>query len=114
MLAATMLGSAVGIDQHASLGFGGGDLPVRVAQFLMKLDVFRLESVGCACAAAGGRALQPDLHRNIENKGQIGLQIADGDPLHRIEKRGSDLPQRCPDTPASSPKSGRRAPIFPA
>ena len=48
---------------------------------------------GAPAAAAGGRALHADLDRDIENDGQIRLEIADGHPLHRIEDRGSDLPQ---------------------
>ena len=102
-----------GVDQHAALRFVGGDLPVGVAQFLMKFDVFRLEPVGRAGAAAGGRALHADLDRDIENDGQIGLEIADRDPLHRVENRRRDLARGCPDRRASNPKSGRTAPRFP-
>ena len=91
-LGGNRVGVGIGIDQHASLRLVGGDLPVRVAQFLMKLEVFRLEPVGRAGAAAGRRALHADLYRDIENDRQIGLEIADGYPLHRIENAGSDVP----------------------
>ena len=80
-------GIGIGVDQHASLRLVGGDLPVRVAQLLMKFDVFGFEPVGRAGAAAGGRALHADLDGNIEDDGQIRLEIADGDPLHRVENR---------------------------
>ena len=66
-LAATVCGIGIGVDQHASLRLVGGDLPVGVAQLLMKFDVFRLEPVGRAAAAAGGGALHADLDRDIEN-----------------------------------------------
>src|ERR1700687_4857768 len=44
-------------------------------------------------AAALLRALHADLFRDVENNGQIGLEIADGYPLHRIQNRRRDLPQ---------------------
>ena len=48
------VGIGIGVDQHAALRVFGGDLPVGVAQILMKLEVFRLEPVRRAAAAAGG------------------------------------------------------------
>ena len=36
-------------------------------------------------------ALHADLHRDIQNDRQVRFEIADGDPLHRIENRGRDL-----------------------
>ena len=93
MFAATIRGLGGGVDQHAALRFAGCDLPVRLAQFLMKFDVFRLEPVGRAGAAAGGRALHADFDGDIENDGQIRLEVADGDPLHRVEHGGRDLAQ---------------------
>ena len=87
------IGIGVGIDQHAALRLVGCDLPVGVAQFPVKLDVFGLEAVGRAAAAAGGRALHAYLDGHIEDDGQVRLEIADGDPLHRIENRRA---ARCP------------------
>jgi hypothetical protein len=57
----------------------------------MKFHIFGFEPVRRASAAAGGGALHADLHRDVENNGQVGLEIADGDPLHRIENRWRDL-----------------------
>ncbi len=48
------IGLRGGVDQHAALRVAGGDLPVRLAQSLVKLDVFRLEPVGRPGATAGG------------------------------------------------------------
>ncbi len=86
-------GVGIGVDQDASLRFVRGDLPVGVAQFLMKFYVFGFESVRRAATAAGGGALHPDLHRDVENNRQVGLEIADRDPLHRIENRRRDMAQ---------------------
>ena len=57
------VGIGIGVDQHAALRVFGGDLPVGVAQVLMKLQIFRLEPVRHAAAAASGRALQTDFNR---------------------------------------------------
>ena len=59
----------------------------------MELNVFRLEAIRRAAAATGGGALQADLNGDIQNDGQVRLEIADGDPLHRVENTGRDLPQ---------------------
>ncbi len=85
------IGFGGGVDQHAALRFAGGDLPVRLAQLLMKPDVFRLEAVGRAAAAPRGRALHADFDGDIEDEGQVRFEIADGDPLHRVEHGGRDL-----------------------
>src|SRR4029078_3214408 len=70
-----------------------GDLPVGIAQVLMKPEVFGLETIGCAAATPCRSALQPYLDRDVENDSQVRLEIADGDALHRIEHTGRDLPQ---------------------
>ena len=95
-LAATRRGVGIGVDQHAALRLAGCDLPVCLAQFLMKSDVFRLEPVGRAAAAPRGGALHADFDGNIENDGQIGLEVADGDPLHRVENARAPT---CPSLP---------------
>ncbi len=87
------VGIGIGVDQHAALRIVGCDLPVGVAQILMELDVFGLEPVRRAAAAAGGGALQADLDGDVEDDGQVRLEIADGDPLHGVEHAGRDLPQ---------------------
>ncbi len=55
--------------------------------------IFRLEAIRHAAAATGGGALQADLHGDIQNDGQVRLEIADGDALHRVEHIRRDLPQ---------------------
>ena len=87
------VGIGIGVDQHAALRVFGGDLPIGVAQILMELQVFRLEPVRHAAAAASGRALQTDFHGNVQNDGQVRLEIADGDALHGVEHARRDLPQ---------------------
>ena len=87
------VGVGVGVDQHAALRILGGDLPIGVAQILMELEVFGLEAVGRAAAAPRRRALQADLDGNVEDDGQVRLEIADGDALHRIEHARRDLAQ---------------------
>ena len=91
--AATVSGIGIGVDQRAALRVFGRDLLVGVAQVLMELDVLRLETIGRAAAAPGGRALQADFDGDVENDGQVRLEIADGDALHRVEHAGRDLPQ---------------------
>ena len=49
--AATVAAIGIGVDQHAALRIVGGDLPIGLAQILMKFEVFRLEPVGRAAAA---------------------------------------------------------------
>ena len=83
----------IGVDQHAALRVFGGDLPVGVAQVLMEFEVFGLEPVRRAAAATRCGALQADLDGDVENDGQVRLEIADGDPLHGVEHAGRDLPQ---------------------
>jgi len=83
----------IGIDQRTALRLFRGDLPVGVAQILMELDVLGLEAIRCAVAATGGRALEADFNGDIENDGQVRFEIADGDPLHRVEHGGRDLAQ---------------------
>src|SRR6476646_3605776 len=53
-------GIGIGIDQNASLRLARGNLPVGVAQFLMKPEIFRLEPVGLTAAASRSRALPAD------------------------------------------------------
>ena len=87
------IGIGIGVDQHAALRIVGGDLPIGVAQVLMELQVFGLEPVRRAAAAACGRALQADFDGDVENDGQIRLEIADGDALHGVEHARRDLPE---------------------
>ena len=89
------VGIGIGVDQDAALRIFGGDLPVGVAQVLMELNIFRLEAIRHAAAAAGGGALQADLNGDIQNDGQVGLEIADGDALHGVENIG----ETCPSLP---------------
>ena len=91
MLAATAPGSAVASIEYAAIRFAGRNFPVRLAQSLVKPDVFRFEPVGRTAAAPGGRALHPDFDGNIENDRHIRLEVADGDPFHRVEHGRRDL-----------------------
>jgi hypothetical protein len=50
-----------------------------------ELQIFRLEPVRHAAAAASGRA-QTDFNRNVQNDGQVRLEIADRDALHGVER----------------------------
>jgi len=78
----------IGVDQHAALGLVRRDLAIGLAQALMELEILPLEPVRCAAAAPRGSALQADLDRQVEDDGEIRLEIADRDPLHRVDERG--------------------------
>ena len=94
MLAATFAGSSVASISTQRSRFVGRDLPIRVAQLLVKADVFRFEPVGGAAAAPGGGALETDFHRHVQDHGEVRFQVADRDPLHRIEKLLRHMPER--------------------
>src|SRR5260221_14581845 len=85
------LSTGIGVDQHAALRVFSGNLPVGVAQILVEFDVFRLEPVRRTAAAAGGGPLQPDFNGDVEDDGQVRLEVADGDPLHGVEHAGRNL-----------------------
>lgn len=87
-------GIGTGIDQHAASGLLRRDLPERRAQPAVKLDVFRLEPVGSAFAATRCGALHPDFDGHVEDDGEIRLEVADGDALHRVEKPRRHLAER--------------------
>ena len=93
MLGRDRVGIGIGVDEDAALRIFLGDLSVGVAQVLMELNVFRLEAIGHAAAATGGGALQADLDGNIQDDGEVRLEVTDGDPLHGVEHVRRDLPQ---------------------
>src|SRR6516225_11546322 len=57
----------------------------------MKAEILGLEPIRRLAPAPGSRAFQSDLHGNVENDGQVRLQIADRDALHGVEKAGRDI-----------------------
>ncbi len=79
----------------------------------MELNVFRLEAIGRAAAASGGGALQADLDGNIQDDGEVRLEVADGDPLHGVEHVRRDLPQPALVGAGRIRRSGRTAPMSP-
>src|SRR4029078_6559681 len=81
------------LDRPAEWGVPGCDLRVGVAQVLVELDALCLEAVGRAAAAPCGRPLHADLDGNIEDDGEGRLEVADRDPLHRVENIRRDLSQ---------------------
>src|SRR4051794_33117365 len=87
------VGVGSGVDQHASLRIFGGDLAIGLAQAPMEFYILGLEPVGRAGAATGSGALYADFEGNIEDDGEVRLEVADRDPLHCIENRRRDLPQ---------------------
>src|SRR5512138_2428171 len=48
-------------------------------------------AIGRPRAAPRRRPLQPDLDGNVEDDGQVRLEIANGDPLHGVEHAGRDI-----------------------
>src|SRR5882757_7104539 len=63
------LGIGIRVDQHAALRILSGNLLVGFAQVLVKLEIFRLETVRRALAAPRCRALHADLDGDVENDG---------------------------------------------
>ena len=93
---ATVSGSAWRIDQHAALGIVARDLAIGLAQALVEAEVLALEPIRRAAAAPRGGALQADLDRHIEDDGQVRLEIADRDPLHRVDQPIGERVPRLP------------------
>ena len=59
----------------------------------MKSQIFRLETIRHAASAPRRGPLQTDLHGNVQNDGEVRLEIADGDALHGVKHDRRDLPQ---------------------
>ena len=78
---------AIGVDQEATLCFGGRDFAETLAQTLVKGRVESLKAIGSG--RADGGAAEPDLDRKVENQCQIGGKTAEREAMqHRqIGKR---------------------------
>ena len=81
----------LGIDDDAALRLLGRDRKIGLAQFLMKLHVFRLEAVGLGFAAAQFDPLQPELDRHVEDQSEVGRKIADRNAFEPFDQPLIDL-----------------------
>jgi hypothetical protein len=68
------------------LRLSSGEHEIGLAKPLVKVDRLRLEAVWTLFTAPAGRAMLPDLRRNIEHQCQIRAQIADRNPLKGLDQ----------------------------
>src|SRR5205823_4485002 len=83
-----------GIDHHATVGLARGERAIGLAQLLMKLERFALEPVGTPFAAPFLGARKANFGWRVENEGEIGLELADGDLFEEIDQLQVHLAER--------------------
>ena len=82
------------IDDHAALRLRCGERKVRLAQLVMKIDCLCLETIGICAAAPPRRPLQSQCGGYIEDEREIGIKVADGYALERLDQALIDFAER--------------------